>query len=194
MARHRVRRAPAPAVRARHAPNHNDAPVFLRLGRRVRISSSLKHLAHRCRRVLERKERRDRVRLEALLQVVGRGGVHRGRPQQARRAHPHVEPAVRVEHLVDEHERLVLLGHVEGVGDDLGAAFGVGGGDAVDEGLVGLFVGGFVACFDFYLFLFSTYLALEGGRMGEMCRLTVYRGRSVSWNKVGDTGPRSVIQ
>ena len=56
--RHRVAGAPAAAVHRSHAADDDDAAVFLRLGRCVRVASPVRQLPHRRRRVLEREERR----------------------------------------------------------------------------------------------------------------------------------------
>lgn len=90
-------------------------PYFCDFGAAVRVRPLRRQLGHGLRRVLEREEWRHRVRLEALLQVL-RGSLLDGwRAKQTRAAHPHVQTAKGVENFVDEHQRLILLGHVERV-------------------------------------------------------------------------------
>lgn len=59
------------------------------------------------------------MRLEAPLQVIGRGVMNARRAQETRRADPDIETAESVENLVYKDNRFLLLGDVERVGDDL---------------------------------------------------------------------------
>lgn len=79
---------------------------------------------------------------EAALQVVGRGVVDRGRTQQPRGADPDVQAAKGRQDLVEQRDCVLLVGDVEGVGDDFGAW--VRGGEGVGQRGVGVGVGGFV--------------------------------------------------
>lgn len=86
--------------------------------------------------------------LEAALQVGGRRLRHGRRAEESGRADPDVQAAECVEQFVDEHERLVLLRHVEWIRGDLGV--GVLRVDAIDEAGVlvcaGALVAGYWSC------------------------------------------------
>lgn len=110
-------------------------------GHKARQTS--KHGCDRGLQTLESEKGGHGVRLETPLEIIGgRFGDGSG-AEQAGGRHPDVEPAETVQDLVDEDERLFLLGDIEGVWDDLGV--GVKFGEFGDEGLVVLVTCGSVA-------------------------------------------------
>ena len=124
---------PAPSICSRHTPHNDDAAIALILHTRVRIISPAAGLFH-CRwRILERKEWRQRVRLEAFLQVGRRCEIDCGRTEYSGIADPDVEAAPAVKHVVDEGEGGGFIGGVEGVGDKfcIGCSFRKGGDELV---------------------------------------------------------------
>lgn len=126
---HGIAGAPTPAVGARDAADDDDAPVSLRFRRGIGVIPSLlfeDHLPHCRGRMFQREKGGEGVSLEALLQVIGRGGVDGGRAQEPRRADPDVEASEGVEDLVDQGEGLVFFGYVEGVGDYFCVGVGLG--------------------------------------------------------------------
>jgi hypothetical protein len=86
------------------------------------------------------------VRLETSLKIVGGRLGDGGGAEQAGGRHPDVETAEVVQDLVDENKSLVLLGDVEGVGND----FGVGPAlvEPADERPVALTTCRFVTSYD----------------------------------------------
>ena len=112
--------APAAAVGAGGAADHDDAAVFSVLGRGVGVVALGCRLGHGRGRVLEREEGRHRVGLEASLQVLRRGGVDGGGAEEARGTHPDVEPAPGVERFVDQGQGVGFGRDGVGVVDYLG--------------------------------------------------------------------------
>ena len=110
---------PLTSVRARHAPDHHDTPISYILGRRIRIIPLRARLLHRPARVLEREEGRQRVGLPAPLQLLRARVLDAGRAEQPGRADPHVQPARRVQHVVDQRQRVGLGARVRRVGHHL---------------------------------------------------------------------------
>jgi len=103
MATHRVPDPPTPTIRTRHTRHNNNAPILHPFDLRIRIIALPQHqLPHRRRRVLQRKERRHAIRLEAFLQIARSRSIERGRPEKTGRAYPDVETAEGVEDFVDE--------------------------------------------------------------------------------------------
>ena len=75
MTAHREARTPTAAIGACHTAYNNDAAIARILLARVWIISLATKLLHGRGRVLQGEERGQRVRLEAFLQIRGRGKI-----------------------------------------------------------------------------------------------------------------------
>ena len=94
--------APAAAVGAGGAADHDDAAVLAVLGRGVGVVALGRGLGHGVWGVLEGEEGGHGVGFEAFLEVFRGGGVDGGGAEEARGADPDVEAAPGVEGFVDE--------------------------------------------------------------------------------------------
>nr|POF26181.1 hypothetical protein CFP56_22329 [Quercus suber] len=125
----------------------DDTAVRLLFRGGVGVVALRGRLGHGGGGVFEGEEGRHAVGLEASHEVAWRGLGDGGRAQEAGTRHVDVETAVAVQHIVDELERVLFVGEIEGAADDLGGwvlraefggesavIIGRGGGACVDDG------------------------------------------------------------